>query len=349
MAISEASGALSVKSILYLTDFSEPSKSALPWAMIIARNYGAIILALHVLVSGDHDCTNPELRAALARADEQIAQAQMAQLEAKLSGMKHQIIMERGADIWPIAERAIRDHGVDLLVLGTHGRTGPLKLRLGSVAEEIFRRSPVPVLTIGPEVYIGVHNDARFRRVLFATDFEAESDAAAPVAVAIAQDNRAQLMLLHVLHEPRWAGSRVGPSVAEIMHELYAMIPKTAELWGRSEAAVKYGEPAKQIVQTAKERCADLIVLGVRDHTDNREQATHSERATAHRVLVHAQCPVLTVRGVRRGSATRAPVMEGISTCELIPRSYKAGVDSITENRIGDDLWKMLISNQRIH
>ena len=71
--------------------------------------------------------------------------------------------------------------GVDLLVLGTHGRTGAQKYRLGSIAEEIFRRSPVPVLTIGPEVYGGHINAARFCRVLFATDFEAESDAAVPL------------------------------------------------------------------------------------------------------------------------------------------------------------------------
>ena len=99
-----------------------------------------------------------------------------------------------------------------------------------------------------------------------------------------------------VLDGPRpGLGSIVGPSVAKIMHGLYEMIPKAAEPWCRSEAVVKYGDPSKQIVETAKERCAELIVLGVRDHANTLDIATHMDKATAHKVLVHALCPVLTL------------------------------------------------------
>jgi nucleotide-binding universal stress UspA family protein len=136
--------------------------------------------------------------------------------------------------------------------------------------------------------------------VLFATDFEAESDAAARFAASIAEDNRGQLILLHVLDGPRLgSGDIVGPSVAEIMHELYEMIPKGAQPWCRSQAVVKYGDPSKQIVETAKERCAELIVLGVHDHANTLDIPTHMDKATAHNVLVDASCPVLTVRGLR--------------------------------------------------
>jgi nucleotide-binding universal stress UspA family protein len=300
MAIIEASSPVCLKSIIYLTDFSEPSRSALPFAMTVARNHGSCIHALHVLGSNRHDCANPELKAALAAADDEIAQTEMDKLGSALSAIKHHTIVVRGGDIWSAVEGAIKDHDVNLLVLGTRGRIGLLRHRLGSVAEEIFRRSPVPVLTVGPKVYGYPHNDAHFRRVLFATDFEAESDAAVPVAVSIARENSARLILLHVLDGP-WGGvgSIVEPSVAEIMHELYEMVPKGADLWCRSEAIVKYGDPSKQIVETARGRCADLIVLGVRDHASTLDMATHMDKATAHKVLVDAPCPVLTVRGLR--------------------------------------------------
>ena len=97
---------------------------------------------------------------------------------------------------------AIEADDVDLIVLGTHGRTGAEKLLLGSVAEEIFRRSPVPVLTIGPGVRSSTHNAGRFRRVLFATDLSPESLAAAPYAITLAQENQARLALLLVMRKP---------------------------------------------------------------------------------------------------------------------------------------------------
>jgi nucleotide-binding universal stress UspA family protein len=299
MEIIEASTPITLKSILYLTDFSQASRAALPFAMTIARNYGGVVHALHVLGSKYHDCTSPTLRAALLSAEEEISQVEIGKLDSALAGTNHQAIVVRDEDIWRAVETAIKEHDVDLLVLGTRGRTGPPKHRLGSVAEEIVRRAPVPVLTIGPNVYSGSHYDARFSRVLFATDFEAESDAAVRFAISLAQENCAQLILLHVLDGPRpGLGSIVGPSVAEIMHGLYEMIPKAAEPWCRSEAVVKYGDPSKQIVETAKERCAELIVLGVRDHANTLDIATHMDKATAHKVLVHALCPVLTVRGL---------------------------------------------------
>jgi nucleotide-binding universal stress UspA family protein len=270
MALIDATISTFFKNILYLTDFSQPSKTALPFAAKVARKYGAEIHALHVLGSRRHYCSDPDLSAAFMASDEEIAQTELAKLDSALAGISHEVSIVRGTEIWPAAEKAIREYRVDLLVLGTHGRTGPLKHRLGSVAEELFRRSPVPVLTVGPNVYSSSHNDAGFRRVLFATDFEPESDAAAHFAVAIAQESKAQLILLHVLDTPRrgW-GSVVEPTIAEIMHELYEMIPKGAELLCRSDALVKYGNPYKQIVETAKERCAELIVLGARSHADS--------------------------------------------------------------------------------
>ena len=62
----------------------------------------------------------------------------------------------------------MREHAIDLVVLGTHRRTGAEKFLLSSVAVEIFRLSAVPVLTIGPGVRDGAHSGGRFHSVLFA-------------------------------------------------------------------------------------------------------------------------------------------------------------------------------------
>lgn len=298
MATIGAETSITLKTILYLTDFSNASKAALAFATALADNYGSTLIALHILVPA-HDCMDSELRTALVEADEEIAQAEMQHVGSQMAGRAHQTVIDRGSKVWPSVGQAIKDYDASLIVLGTHGRVGSQKHRLGSVAEEIFRCSPVPVLTIGPAVYRSSGAEARFRRVLFATDFEDSSHAAVHYAVSLAQENQGQLILLHVVNGPqRKEGLRVAPSVAEAMHELYGLIPERSQSGYRLEAIVRYGEPSKQIMETAKQRCADLIVLGLHDHAASLDMATHLEKTTAHQVVVHAACPVLTVRGI---------------------------------------------------
>lgn len=299
MKTAETGSRIALKNILYLTDFSEPSEAALPFAASIAREYDGKIYALQVLTPAMYTYTPPELTADAITAQEECAERDMLRLTAQLAGIPHETIVERGVGVWPTIERALKQYGIDLIVLGTHGRTGAVKLLLGSVAEEIFRRSRVPVLTIGPSVRHGTHGSARFHRVLFATDFTPESLAAASYAISLAQENEAGLLLFHVIpdgdREKR--DNSTETSVANIMYELGELVPKDAELWCRPETIVDYGSPGEKILEVAKRRGADLIVLGVRDAAKHLGAATHLERTTAHKVVAHAQCPVLTVRG----------------------------------------------------
>jgi nucleotide-binding universal stress UspA family protein len=296
----ETDAQVSLKNILFLTDFSGPSEVALPFAATMARRYGARVYSLHVFEPAPLVYTTPELTIGAIEASEENAQAAMLRVESQFAGMPHEAIMERGIGVWDAVQQAIQDHTIDLIILGTHGRTGAEKLLLGSVAEEIFRRSPVPVLTIGPGVRRGAHSGGRFHRVLFATDFTPASVAAAPYAVSLAQENQARLLLIHVMRQPEQKNDkeqrRFELSVAEIIHQLYETVPTGVELQVPPEVGVEYGEPAVQILDAAKRRGADLIVLGVREAAGHIGAATHLERATAHRVVAHALCPVLTVR-----------------------------------------------------
>jgi len=299
MAGVEIGARVTLRNILYLTDFSEPSEAALPFAASIAREYGAKVHAYHVLIPAAYTYTTPELTAAALEGQEDAALANMQRVGAYLGSLPHETVVERGTGIWPSLEEAIKDYAIDLIVLGTHGRTGAQKLLMGSVAEEVFRRSHVPVLTIGPGERRGAHRGARFHHVLFATDFSDESLAAAPYALSMAQENEARLTLLHVMREPEKKpfDKAMEDAISSAMFRLHEIVPQTAESWCKPEAVVEFGSAADQILKTAKERGADLIVLGVRGSRGVPGAATHLERATAHKIVVHAECPVLTVRG----------------------------------------------------
>jgi len=249
--------------------------------------------ALHILrpTPYPYAYAAPGLIGAALEAEEENAREEMRKIESQLAGLKHDTVVQRGTSIWPGVDQAIRDGDIDLVIVGTHGRTGADKLLLGSVAEEILRRSPVAVLTIGPHVRGGVHNGARFHRVLFATDLTPESLAGAQYAVSLARDNQSHLVLLLVMGRPEHRAAEV-----EAVNRVHEIVPHDVKLEFPAEVAVEYGEPAERIVKVAKNREADLIVLGVRK-TAHMGAAIHLERAIAHKVVAHAPCPVLTVRG----------------------------------------------------
>lgn len=299
MTTFQISERIALKNILFLTDFSDASESALPFAIALARKYEAKVYALHVLIPEPYTYMAPDMAAAAIEGQEEVAHTELQRLDARLSGIPHEASMIRGSAVWPATQQAIQDSGADILVLGTHGRTGAQKLLLGSVAEEIFRQSPIPVLTIGPWVRNAIHGGGHFHRVLFATDFSPESQAAAPYAISMAQENDARLTLLHVIQKP--AGQRrskaAETSIATALHELLAIVPPDSALGCRPEAVVEYGDSAEKILYIANDQAADLIVLGVRGAEHAVSAAAHLGRNTAHRVVAHARCPVLTVRG----------------------------------------------------
>lgn len=298
MTTAQADKRITLKNILFLTDFSEPSASALPFASAIGRTYGSIVHALHILQPSVCTYMAPEVATTLLNDKEDRARADMQQVEAGLTGLRRETIIERGSAVWPVLSKVLEEHEIDLIVLGTHGRTGVQKVLLGSSAEEVFRRGRVPVLTIGPAVRNGAHWGGRFRCVLFATDFNTVSTVAGAYAVSLAQENQARLILLHILSKlgQNKAGTSGELSIAEAMHQLHEIVPADAELWCRPQAMVQHGDPDEQILVTANQCGADLIVLGVRGLDPLTRVATHLSRAIAYDVVAHAPCPVLTVR-----------------------------------------------------
>ena len=94
----------------------------------------------------------------------------------------------------------IEEKAIDLLVIGTRGRGGVRKLALGSVAEELLRVAPCPVMTIGPQVENAAFTrEAGFHTILFATDFGKGSAKAMPLTLALARAQQAQLILFRLV------------------------------------------------------------------------------------------------------------------------------------------------------
>src|ERR1700758_1648347 len=199
MNVVELSSRIALKNILFLTDFSEPSEAALPFAVAIARGYGAKVYTLNAFMPAPYAYTTSELSAAAMEVQEENAKAEMHRVEASFAGLPHESIIERGIGVWPAVQQATREHAIDLVVLGTHGRTGAAKLLLGSVAEEIFRTVECPVLTVGPQANFCPDRSGKFHQVLFATNFSSDSREAAACAVSLALESEAHLTMMHVI------------------------------------------------------------------------------------------------------------------------------------------------------
>ena len=290
---------IALKNILFLTDFSEPSGTALQYASMIARAYGAKVTALHVMVPSIYTYMAGEMSGSVLDAEDDTAQKEMGRVQAELAGLPNEVIIRRDTAVWPSLTKFLHEREVDLIVLGTHGRTGLRKVIFGSTAEEVFRRTTVPVLTVGPAVRRPVHNGAQFQCVLLATDFNSVSSIAASYAMSLAQENQSRLVLLHVLPAPKLGKSNrsVALSVAEALHRVEDLLPRDAELWCRPEPVVEHGKPGAQILATAERCVADLIVLGVRGMERFAERSARADRAIANEIIAHASCPVLTLRG----------------------------------------------------
>ena len=295
MTLVDSKSLIRLRTILCATDFSSISEAALLYAVAIARRYDSQIYVAHVICPDAYQLVPPEsFGAALAQAH-RYAEQKMGELlvSGQLRAIPHQVLLGEG-ELWGVLSNMLAEHEVDLVVVGTHGRTGIRKLLLGSVAEEIFRLAPCPVLTVGPRAHRKVPAQAALRHILYATDFTPTAERAAAYATSLAQEHRARLTLLHVVPEATHASRQN----TDLLHTFFAkrlreLVPPEADLWCDPEFVVEFGSPADGILKVAADRRADLVVLGVRRSANF---PGHLPPATAYKVVCQAQCPVLTVR-----------------------------------------------------
>jgi nucleotide-binding universal stress UspA family protein len=299
--------AISVKNVLYATDFSGTSESALPYATAICRHFGSTLHVAHViseaslvLMTGGVDYVSMGTLYENAHTE---AQEKIQQVTSRLGEIPFRTHVRHG-QVWTSLSGIVAENGIDMIVVGTHGRTGLGKLLLGSVAEDTLRHAPCPVLSVGPKVCGRAKLpefpnrgrelapfDLDLQHILYATNLTADSLTVAPVAVALAAEFEARLTLIHVIEDYADLDNRPGP-IEDGARRLQALVPKDAALAYAPEIVMEFGSVSECILKTAAERDADLIVLGARPA----DYSTHLPWSTVHRVVAQATCPVLTVR-----------------------------------------------------
>ena len=134
-----------MRTILHPTDFSERSESAFHLACSLARDQGARLIVLHVIPP---PVSHGEV---VARQQPNGYREQMCDWLYRLQAPGSRLDVDhRLTDGEPYAEilRVTEDDGCDLIVMGTHGRTGLRRLLMGSVAEQVLRQASCPVLTV---------------------------------------------------------------------------------------------------------------------------------------------------------------------------------------------------------
>ncbi|MGC1485359.1 MAG: universal stress protein [Candidatus Acidiferrum sp.] len=287
--------AVCFRNILFATDFSSASTHAIPYVKRIAKRYDANLVALHVQPPAVNPMTEPG-----TWPDEETTRKRKEEYRDELldtfAGFRTTALVEEG-DIQSRLKEAIQRNNTDLVVLGTRGRTRLGKILMGSVAEEIFRTVTCPVLTVGPRADSSRGADGEIREILYATDLASTSPVAAAYAVSLAQEFQARLILLHVIPEPQPGDLVSAHDVCQAAKGLLRkLVPEEAEAWCKPEFFVERGNPADRILELAHLRQSDLIVLGVKQEEGVPGAATHLPIATAHKIVSHAECPVLTVR-----------------------------------------------------
>src|SRR6516165_4958581 len=250
---------ITLKNILFATDFSPAADLAAPIAVQLAQRYGAKVYGVHVNRFDDYTAAAPNAWAAMAETAERETKEQAQRLNKQLESVEHETVIGEG-NIREVMSDVIQKKEIDLVVLGTRGRTGFGKTLLGSVAEQILRQSPCPVLTVGPHVNPWSDEYVKMREILYATDLAAETPIAAPYAISLAQENQAHLVLLHVIEGPN-AGDLVDiPEVVELKaRKLRQLVTEQAGLWCEPNYIVEQGPSAEKILDVAKRRHTGLI------------------------------------------------------------------------------------------
>ena len=302
---------VAIDRVLCPVDLSSYSRQALQHALAIARWYEAKVTVLHVfrqvpVVDTAAAALGAGLYAppvALPDIDRTAVERHVAEFVAQTPGAAGVAIhVCEGINVREEILREAEAMGADLLVLGSHGLTGVKRLVLGSVAENVLRHSPTPVLIVPAHASEAPATGVPFKRIVCAVDFAADSYRALHYALDLAHESDAQLHLLHAVEMPV---VHVGAEdlvydlesaretvLRDARERLEALVSDEARGYCTVHATVAEGQAHAAILQLATDVGADLIIMGVRSRSAF-DVAVFGSHAQA--VVRAAHCPVLTV------------------------------------------------------
>lgn len=303
---------IDVRHILAPFDFSDISQHAFRYAVALAERYKARITALHVFVHRPSVHPIPPLYpSAVLPADVANIREELAREMRVLLGVAQgapvgiDVSVCDGTDVHREILALADERKADLIVIGSHGRSGFDRLVLGSVSEKVIRKAMAPVLVVPPRAHDAPQSGAlAFHRILCAIDFSAGARDALTYAVSLAAETDAQLTLMHVidvlqgfdeLPTSRAVNVREIRAAAEseYLRRLDALVLDSVRSSSRVDRIVTEGTPSSEILRAAGERNCDLIVMGVQGRGAVDLMLFGS---TTHAVIRGATSPVLTVR-----------------------------------------------------
>jgi nucleotide-binding universal stress UspA family protein len=300
--------------ILCPIDFSDFSRRALDHAAAIAKWYESTITLLHV------HAIAPLAAYAPTSGLRPYAGLSPDEREALLASMKSFALIESGTAV-PIEFELVEGHAAtailavakdlpaDLLVMGTHGRSGFERLVLGSVAEKVLRKSECPVLSVPARAPDAVPApSALYQEIVCAIDFSDCSLQALDYAISLARESDAHLTVVHVIelppdvprdtHETVLAGPRSLREYVALAEEdgrarLMEAVPDSVRTSCSVDTMQATGKPYREILRVSEAQHADLLVIGIHGRGPMDRLLFGS---TAQHLVRQASCPVLTVR-----------------------------------------------------
>lgn len=291
-----------IRHVLCPIDFSETSRRALDHAAAIAHWYEARLTVLYVYPN------LPVLDVPPITLSESGREAINREIERFTAVVPRDVplnsLIVEAPEIHREIQAQVTALDADLLVLGSHGRSGVKRLILGSVAERTLRHAPCPVLLVTPAAGDPSPTaPVRFKQIVCGVDFSKESVAAVKYAIAFGKENDADVTLVHAIETPpELMEPYVFPTVdvSEVraaeeqacLRRLEGLIPDDARQFCRVQPLVRSGAADHVLLCVAADRHADLIVTGVRGRG---AVSLAIFGTTTGRVVRAATCPVLVV------------------------------------------------------
>ncbi|MGB9932334.1 universal stress protein [Haloarcula amylolytica] len=282
-------------SILVPTDGSPGSERAFEVAATLASTHDAAIHVLSVVDEHgptddwDYDDDSPAEAFIESQADH-VDTAGLSVTPAVREGVVHDEVLDYADET-----------DIDLIVMGTHGRTGVRRFLLGSVTEKVVRLADVPVLSVKADAEPGT---VSFDDILLPTDGSSGAEAAIEPTGALASETDATVHLVSVV-DTRSLGIDVGSTV--IVDELESVATDAVEnaadrLSGMGveavETAVSHGIPYRAILDAIEDADADLVVIGTHGRTGIDRYLLGS---VAEKLVRTSPVPVMTVRAADAG------------------------------------------------
>lgn len=278
---------LNIRNVAVATDFSPGLDRATQHALVVAHRFGATLHFLHAVRRSEFALV-PDMMVQLDELAQRDCEYMIDRLDSahSLDDIEHHCWNLDGEFSATFGD-FVRDQNIDLLVMGTRGRSGLSKLLLGSIAEQIFHCVFCPVFTVGPWSR-DANKQLVLKRVLFATDLSAESYAAIPYVLTAAKTWHAEIDVLHVCSS----------ATSDCRHSMEVFTRKMDCLAkAEQDLSVRYhvlpGRPSTIVLDFARQNEEDLIVLGLENH---RSLYSGHSLSHAHEVVRRATCPVLSVR-----------------------------------------------------